>query len=295
MTRGPGDARRDALARLIDGILRAPQRQSVKEIASEAGYSPYHLSRMFRSVTGERLGDFIRRLRLERAAHLLRGENISLVEAAVESGYGSPEAFGRAFERAFQQSPLRFRKGDTANLLASPNDLHWNPAFGLDVDSESRFPSHFELRLPCRAAVWRRVANYAHLDQSWRLYRDQFGETPDGRTPITIYRDTMWTAPVSSEMRADLGWIVQIDDEIPPGLRDLAIPGGIYRVTDHSVIRIQRNDVWVSMNGTWSGGVRTPGLLSFDEYDRFPQPFDQVLTRVVVGLGTNANASWHPH
>src|SRR5262245_61340544 len=72
----------------------------VEELARVASLSAFHFHRVFRAITGETIGGLNRRLRLERAGRALRrGE--PLIDVALDAGYGSPEAFGRAFREAF--------------------------------------------------------------------------------------------------------------------------------------------------------------------------------------------------
>src|SRR5262245_13954487 len=77
---------------------------SVEELARVANLSAFHFHRVFRAITGETIGGLVRRLRLERAGKALR-RGAPLIEVALDAGYGSPEAFGRAFREAFGLTP----------------------------------------------------------------------------------------------------------------------------------------------------------------------------------------------
>ena len=63
---------------------------SLKGLAEIASFSPYHFHRIFHSLTGETLYNFIIRLRLEKAAHRLRYSiNRSVTDIAYECGFSS--------------------------------------------------------------------------------------------------------------------------------------------------------------------------------------------------------------
>lgn len=68
----------------------------VASLASERGTTEYHLRRMFSSLAGMPLSEYIRRRRMSVAAADVLG-NEDLLRIAVRYGYGSTEAFGRAF------------------------------------------------------------------------------------------------------------------------------------------------------------------------------------------------------
>ena len=80
-----------------------------RRLANDVGYSVTHIRRVFRAAMNESLGDFIHRIRLERAAgHLIVG-NQSVEAVALAANYQSGEAFAKAFRARFQSPPTEFR------------------------------------------------------------------------------------------------------------------------------------------------------------------------------------------
>lgn len=97
----------EALQRLQEDLDRP---WSLEEMARVTGYELHHFAHVFRSVVGLPPARYVRRLRLERAAHELINEpERSLPEVAARAGYGAIEAFTRAFSRAFGVAPGSFR------------------------------------------------------------------------------------------------------------------------------------------------------------------------------------------
>ncbi|TKI03456.1 helix-turn-helix domain-containing protein [Martelella alba] len=82
---------------------------SLDEVAARSGYSKWHLQRMFRHVTGDALGSYIRTRRLSRAASELCFKDQSILDIALQSGFDSQQSFSRAFKRQFSQTPGAFR------------------------------------------------------------------------------------------------------------------------------------------------------------------------------------------
>jgi AraC family transcriptional regulator len=94
--------------RHIDGNLAASL--ELAELASVANFSAFHFHRLFAAWTGERVGDYVRRRRLEVAAIRLVTQPASTVlEVALSVGFGSSEAFSRSFKLHFAESPSTWR------------------------------------------------------------------------------------------------------------------------------------------------------------------------------------------
>ncbi len=70
---------------------------ALEEIGREAGCSPFYLSRTFSRETGMTIPQYLRKLRMERAAELLKSGKYNVTEAALEVGYSSLSHFSQAF------------------------------------------------------------------------------------------------------------------------------------------------------------------------------------------------------
>lgn len=78
-------------------------------LAAVAGFSVPHLYRVFLQQVGESPKAYVRRLRLERAGRKLRMGASDIGEVALAAGYGSHNAFSKAFKQHFGLSPQAFR------------------------------------------------------------------------------------------------------------------------------------------------------------------------------------------
>ncbi|MGW7689310.1 AraC family transcriptional regulator [Streptomyces asiaticus] len=98
---------------------RLDQRIEVAELARIAMTSEYHFRRLFSALAGISLSEYIRRRRLTLAgAEVLAGER-TLLEIAVRYGYGSGEAFARAFRAMHGVGPGEARRAG-ASLSSQP-------------------------------------------------------------------------------------------------------------------------------------------------------------------------------
>ena len=84
---------------------------TVAELASVAGFSPYHFSRLFTARFGESVMGYVRLCRLQAASLRLTGDAPPpLAELAFDCGFESQEAFTRAFRREFGVPPGQFKR-----------------------------------------------------------------------------------------------------------------------------------------------------------------------------------------
>ena len=82
---------------------------TVRQLAEQAGCTADYLSNLFSIATREHLSSYINRLRVERAAHLLRESSLSGKEIAWACGFSSQSYFIRAFRAHFGQTPKTWR------------------------------------------------------------------------------------------------------------------------------------------------------------------------------------------
>jgi AraC family transcriptional regulator len=134
---------------------------SVHTLARVAGFSPFHFHRVFTCVTGEPVNRFVSRLRLERAAALLKSApEMRVIDAALACGFASASSFSRAFKKRFGVSA---RSWDRQGPLKDSKDgqlLEGFPHYNLDVLDDLAAGGEFEVRLrslPARQLAYIRV------------------------------------------------------------------------------------------------------------------------------------------
>lgn len=99
------------LAEWINNNIHKPLK--IEHVASRAGYSKWHLQRMFHRIMNVSLGNYIRDSKLESAAKdLLEGQE-PVIDISVKYGYDSQQSFTRSFARKYNLPPARFRRLNT--------------------------------------------------------------------------------------------------------------------------------------------------------------------------------------
>jgi AraC family transcriptional regulator len=95
---------------------------TLDDLATHAGVSRFHLSRIFPLATGYSISGYLRGRRLSLAASVLADGAPDILQVALDAGYGSHEAFTRAFREQFGLTPDEVRRRgsiDTLNLVES--------------------------------------------------------------------------------------------------------------------------------------------------------------------------------
>lgn len=118
---------------LVDRVEeRIEQELDLPAFAREHGTTEYHLRRMFSTLAGMPLSEYVRRRRMTRAGAALAAGAPNLLDVAVRHGYGSVEAFGRAFRAVHGLAPAEARR--------SGGPLRSQPTLRFRLSVEGRTP-----------------------------------------------------------------------------------------------------------------------------------------------------------
>lgn len=210
----------------------------LEELAAIAHISPYHFHRIFRAMTGESIAALVRRLRLEAAGHALRQTEASVIDVALDAGYGSPEAFSRAFHTAFGMTPSDYRRAVIPprylpplslelRLDRAPIRLVLEPLSGgtdMDVTIEI-FPDRL-------AACVRHVGPYDNVGPTFeRLFR--WAQKSGLLTRDVLVMGLSYDNPddmAADELRYDACITLTKPQAVPEGFRVETLRGGRYAV-----------------------------------------------------------------
>lgn len=82
---------------------------SLDEVADYVGISKFHFSRSFKEYTQTNFSDYLAKQRIQRAILLFGNPEISIAEAAFQSGFGSIASFNRCFKKEKHCTPSEYR------------------------------------------------------------------------------------------------------------------------------------------------------------------------------------------
>jgi AraC family transcriptional regulator len=154
--------------RVIDYIRENLDRQvKLEELAKVACFSEFHFHRIFGAVSGETLNSFTNRLRLEKAARLLRYSDQNLTDIAFDCGFSSSATFSRAFRSGYDTSPSQFRKSGEIKKSKICKELYSAQEYLLPMSAEEKRAA-FPVRLidvPERQVAYIRVTNAFEMER----------------------------------------------------------------------------------------------------------------------------------
>lgn len=230
----------DALA---DGAAADGVAATGEEWAARFHFSRFHFDRMISSVAGEPPAAFRRRILLERAAYRMVTTSAPLIDVAVEAGYGSHEAFTRAFTRAYGVAPATWRKRPTQIRIAAPSGVHFHPPGSLRLPARptEKVTAMDLLTAMVEHHVWLtgemvRVAGQLtdeQLDQPIVLDVDDDRQTIRSLLSRLVGQMGMWNAAMASR---DYDWSVEDHEPLASLRARLAEVGPTYLGHVHDVV-----------------------------------------------------------
>jgi AraC family transcriptional regulator len=239
----------DVFAQFVDHLAEALDDHDVTgdERAARLHFSRYHLDRMIRSIAGEPPQAFRRRILLERAAYRMVTTRAPLLDIAVEAGYGSHEAFTRAFTRAYGASPSAWRRKPGHLQVAAPSDVHFHPPGSLRLPARDQVTPMELLTKMVEHHVWLtgemvRVAERLtdeQLDQTIELDVDDDRQTVRTLLSRLVGQMGMWNAALATR---DYDWSVEEHESLSSMRERLAAEGPTYLTHVREVVDAGRLD-----------------------------------------------------
>jgi AraC family transcriptional regulator len=261
------EARMHRVLEYIDEHL--DQQLELDTLASVANFSPFHFHRQFTAWFKETLGDYVRRRRLELAAlRLVAQPRLPVLQVALSVGFGSTEAFARAFKLRFDSTPTAWRKSQVSNRdqLKSKLDQAKAPRSG----NHERMKVTIVDRQPTRVAYLRHTGPYGKpVSDFWMTEVAPWMETNGlyGRPRYGISRDDPGiTAP--EKLRYDAAVEVPENFVGAGGHQMTTIPGGKYAVGRFKGTEQQVGDAWAWLLRDWlsASGMQLDSRPFFESY-----------------------------
>lgn len=286
MTKGSSVSREQYAAR-INRVLDYIQANlagdlSLGTLAGVACFSPFHFHRIFRALVGETSQEFIRRLRLERAAARLLCGREPITSIAYDYGFANPETFARAFRERYGMSASQWRRvgaGESKNRQAkgkldqtdskdgqeiqasvdylpdNDNPLRWRISM-----TASQLNAKVEVKeLPeMTVAYVRHIGSYkgdellfARLFEKlfrWAGPRGLLG-SPDTKVMAIYHDDPSLTD--ESKLRTDAALTVPAATPVDGEVGKLTLAGGRYAMAHFELLPTQYEEAWNLVFGGW--------------------------------------------
>ncbi len=236
----------------IDGDL------SLEILAGVASFSPFHFHRIFYAFVGETLNDFIKRLRMEKAASLLiNNPDMPVAYIAFTCGFNSSSVFCRNFKSHFEISAKVFRKSWVENSknrqsLSKNRKLEEHDVdYVCDVESQNNLnmKTNYEIKeMPAMDVVYCR--HTGRFDQIGIAYDKLFKwagprgllNFPETKGITYYHDDPKVTDP--EKIRQSACITVKGDVKTEGEIGKMKIPGGKYMVSHFEIFAHEFQQAW---------------------------------------------------
>jgi AraC family transcriptional regulator len=220
-------------------------RLDLSKLADVACMSPWHFHRIYVAMQGETVAEAVRRLRLHRAAaELIIGE-LPVSRIARRAGYGSQEAFTRAFRTAYGVTPARYRGAFVPTRAIRTGEETMDTATGYEA-TVRHSPAIRAAALPHRGDYMAIGSTFERLTAMAAAQ----GLLGPGTRWFGIYYDDPSATP-SAALRSDA--CVSVPDGWSPSgdLELREIRGGRYATTVHVGPYAELPRAYQWLYGTW--------------------------------------------
>lgn len=244
---------------------------TLDNIADCGCVSRFHLARAFEAATGFSVMRYVRGRRLSASARRLASGAPDILAVAIEAGYGSHEAFTRAFREQFGLTPDALRaRGHLDNLaLVEPIKMDETLLAHLEPprfeDGKALLVAGLSERYTCETS--------AAIPSQWQRLNHYFGKVP-GQIGNVAY-GVCYNADDAGNIDYLCGVEVGDFSALPGELSRLRIPPQRYAVFSHRehVSAIRRT--W---NTIWNQWLPTSGHVPADapNFERYDEKFDPV-------------------
>ncbi|WP_047047124.1 AraC family transcriptional regulator [Vibrio mexicanus] len=145
---------------------------AARDLAKVASYSEQHFHRTFKSVVGESVHQYIRRIRMEYAANqFMFDPQTPIIDIVQKSGFSSASSFNRAFKETFKMSPKEWRKQDK-QISAKPYLKDEEIARAYQRIASDSLPKPKVVEVPSRMAAYVRHTGYNRsITNAWQLLK----------------------------------------------------------------------------------------------------------------------------
>lgn len=155
---------------------------TLEELSKVAGFSKYHFHRIFSSITGEKLSDYLRRVRLSSTTMKFK-TNLKITQIAQTSGYETNASFSKAFKNHFGITPKEFSKNAKkrkGNEMIEPKILEIEPIEVLYVRKTGGYMRSTD-------EAWKAMVEFVNENQLFEKAIARYGISHDNPKVIEEY------------------------------------------------------------------------------------------------------------
>ncbi len=278
---------------------------TLEQLSQVAEFSPFHFHRVFRAMVGETLGQFLQRIRIEKAAtKLLNNPREPITRIAMECGFSGSPAFARAFKETFGMSATQWRSGGyesyrnlrKANSKASQasGNLRKDPiTFSFYIDNVTR--NHiWRTKVKHKNMIQVEVKDMPDLHVAYVRHTGPYkGDSqlfqrlteklmmwagprgllrfPETQLVAAYHDDPEITA--EEKLRVSMCITVPKDTAVDGEIGKMTVPGGKFALARFELADDEYEEAWNTVFGSWlpQSGYQPDDRLCYELYQNNPE------------------------
>lgn len=227
------DGQRDAVRVMQDYISEHINEEiTIADLARCSSFSPWYARRLFEKHLGMTPAVYIRRLKLSKSALRLRDEKLSVLDVAMDMGFGSVDGYQRAFRREFGCNPKEYALCPIPIWLFTPNLLTNNERRKSDM-SEIRNVFIQVIEKPARKVIIKRgVKADEYFSYCEEVGCDVWGLLTSIKSisgePVCMWLPEIMRKPITNEYVQGVEVEEDYNGVVPEGFEIINLPEATY-------------------------------------------------------------------
>lgn len=251
-----------------------------EELSQIAGLSVYHFRRVFKEITGENIGSYIQRLRLEYIAYKLISTSLSVADIIRQTSIYNKHSLAKAFRKHFGLSITEYRKRRKIDGLADAssvigNQLHYRMVRLSDLHVLYLQVGDAYTNLKKYQSLWKRLINYAD--------EQNLSVTPAKYISIS-HDEPLVTKTEQCRFYVGITLTQPVKPAGPFGV--MQVPDGLYAVFSYKGSPVMLPDLYRDIYQNWlpANNYRQRDPLTFEMYMNTPRevPFAELMTDIYI-------------
>ena len=233
------DEQRESVRKMQDYIREHIQEDiTIDDLAEASSFSPWYARRLFRKYLNMTPAVYIRRLRLSKSALKLRDEHVTILEVALNMGFGSVDGYQRAFRKEFGCNPKEYSTSPVPVWLFTPSLIEIKQAKEGKVNemSESKEIRNVFIQLiekPARKVIIKRgVKANEYFSYCEEVGCDVWGLLTSIRSisgePVCMWLPKKMRKPVTNEYVQGVEVENDYNGSVPEGFEIIKLPAAKY-------------------------------------------------------------------
>ncbi|MCT4637882.1 MAG: AraC family transcriptional regulator [Bacteroidales bacterium] len=243
------------------------QSYSLNQLSQIANISPFHFHRIFKALSGETIGEYIIRLKLEAACKLLKHTKNNISQIAYDVGFETPAGLSKAFKKRYNISPTKFRISNSIYETLPPINKEY-----LDIHE----PVILDLKEQI-VAYSRYIGSYQNID-----YADSFNKLEEFFTENNLWCDNCYQIgicyddpDITAEQLCRYDICMSTDKTFAPNnsIGKMIIPAGKFAVFTHCGSLSDIEKTYNTIYGKWllNSPYEVRDSLTYDKFiDNIP-------------------------